>query len=179
LPRAGAIRIDAAVLAFGAGMTTIVGLVFGLIPALQAARQDPHHDLQYGSHRAAGGHRRARSVLVVVEVALALVLLVSSGLLLRSMERLFAVPIGFDSTSLLTMQVQIVGHRFDSTAPRYRFFEQALDAVRRVPGVTSAGFTSQLPLSGDQDEYGASFEASTTRPVERYAVFRYAVSPAF
>jgi putative ABC transport system permease protein len=179
LPRVGAIRVDGTVLAFGLGITTLIGLAFGVTPGLQAAQSDPHQDLQHTSRRAAGGHRRTHSALVVAEVALALVLLVSSGLLLRSLERLFAVPVGFDSSRLLTMQVQIVGHRFDDHGATYRFYDQALEAVRRVPGVTAAALTSQLPLSGDMDEYGAHFEASPTQPAQSYSVFRYAVSPGY
>jgi putative ABC transport system permease protein len=178
LPRVDAIRVNTAVLAFGLGITTLIGLAFGLIPALQAARHDPRQGLQHSSRNIAGP-RRTRSALVVAEVALALVLLVSSGLLLRSMERLFSVPVGFDSAGLLTMQVQIAGHRFDRNEVTYRFFDQVLDAVRRVPAVTSAAFTSQLPLSGDRDEYGALFEASATQPADTYGVFRYAASPGY
>ena len=133
---------------------------------------------QHGS-RLTGGHAGARRALVVAEIALALVLLVSSGLLLRSMERLFAVPIGFDASNLLTLQVQETGHRFDQDTARYRFWSAALEAVRRVPGVTAAGFTSQLPFSGDRDEYGARFEATPTRPADTFGVFRYAVSPGY
>jgi putative ABC transport system permease protein len=179
LPRVGAIGVDRTVFAFGLGITALIGLAFGSTPALQAARSDPHRDLQQGSHRTAGGHRRTRSALVVAEVALALVLLVTSGLLLRSLEHLFAVPVGFDSAGLLTMQVQTVGHRFDQNDATYRFFEQALEAVRRVPGIAAAALTSQLPLSGDRDEYGAAFEASPARRAETYSVFRYAVSPGY
>jgi putative ABC transport system permease protein len=179
LPRAGAIRVDASVFAFGLGVTTLIGLAFGVIPALQAAGSDPRGDLQHGPWHTVGGHRRTRRALVVAEVALALVLLVSSGLLLRSLERLFAVPIGFDSSHLLTMQVQESGHRFHRDDARYQFFAQALEVVRRVPGVTAAAFTSQLPLSGDRDEYGAHFEASPTQPAGTYGVFRYAVSPGY
>ncbi|HET9707614.1 MAG TPA: ABC transporter permease, partial [Gemmatimonadales bacterium] len=91
LPRLGAIGVHGAVFAFGLGVTTLIGLAVGLVPALQAAQTDPHLDLQHGSRRSVGGHRRARGVLVTAEVALALVLLVSSGLLLRSLGRLFAV----------------------------------------------------------------------------------------
>jgi predicted permease len=148
------------------------------MPALQAAGNDPQHELQHGSPRAAGRHRRTRDVLVIAEVAIALVLLVSSGLLLRSLERLFAVPVGFTSAELLTMQVT-VGHRFESNDATHRFFDAALEAVRRVPGVASAAFTSQLPLSGDRDEYGAQFEATVTRRAETYGSFRYAVSPGY
>ena len=179
LPRAGAIRVDATVFAFGFGITTLIGLAFGVFPALQAARNDPRHDLQHGSPRAAGRHRRTRSALVVAEIGVALVLLVSSGLLLRSMERLFAVPLGFESAGLLTMQVQITGHRFDPNSATYRFFDQALEAVRRVPAVAAAGLTGQLPLSGDRDEYGAQFEATPTQAPETYGVFRYVVSPGY
>ena len=94
LPRVGAIAVDGSVFAFGLGITTLIGLAFGSLPAMQAARSDPREELQHGSRRTGGGHRRARSALVVAEVALALVLLVSSGLLLRSLERLFAVACG-------------------------------------------------------------------------------------
>jgi predicted permease len=179
LPRADAIGVDAGVFAFGFGVTTLFGLAVGVLPALQAARRDPQADLRHGSRHTAGGHRRLRRALVVAEVALALVLLIGSGLLLRSLERLFAVPIGFDASHLLTLQVQESGHRFAEDAARYRFFADALAAVRRVPGVAAAAFTSQLPLSGDRDEYGAAFEATATRAAETDPVFRYAVSPGY
>jgi len=91
-------------------------------------------------------------------VALALTLLVSSGLLLRSLGRLFAVSVGFDSSDLLTMQVQTSAQRFDDISSTQRFFTQALAAVQRVPGVTAAAVTSQLPLSGDFDLYGVHFD---------------------
>lgn len=179
LPRAGAIGVDGTVFTFGLGITTLIGLTFGFIPALQAARSDPQRNLHHGSPRTGGGLRRSRSALVVAEVALSLVLLVAAGLLLRSLERLFAVEQGFDSSRLLTMQVQTSGHRFDDDRITYRFFEEVLDAVRLVPGVTAAALTSQLPLSGDLDEYGAHFEATPTRAAESYSVFRYAVSPGY
>jgi predicted permease len=179
LPRASAIGVNGTVFAFGLAITTLIGLACGCIPALHAASDDPQRNLQLGSRRAAGGHRRTRSALVVTEVALALVLLVSSGLLLRSIERLFAVPVGFDAAGLLTMQVQIVGHRFDQDEATYRFFDRALESVRRVPGVSAAALTSQLPLSGERDEYGAHFDAGPSQPAETAGVFRYAVSPGY
>ena len=104
LARAGAIAVNGTMFTFGVVVTTLVGLAFGVIPALQAARADPQDDLQHGSRQTSG--HAARGALVVSEVALALVLPVSSGLLLRSMEQLLAVPIGFDGRELLTMQVQ-------------------------------------------------------------------------
>lgn len=177
LPRVGAIRVDGPVFAFGLVITTLIGVAFGVIPAWQAARSDPHRDLQQGTRRMAGGHRRTRAALVVAEVALALVLLVGSGLLLRSLQRLFAVDAGFDASRLLTMQIQTAGRRFASDSVRSRFYGQALDAVRATPGVTTAALTSQLPLSGDLDEYGARFVTQPT--TQGHSVFRYAVSHGY
>jgi putative ABC transport system permease protein len=153
--------------------------VSGGWPALQAARSDPQRELQQGSRRTARGHRGARGALVVAEVALALVLLVCSGLLLRSLQRLFSVDSGFDGSGVLTMQVRTSGHRFDADTSTFRFFAQALDAVQRVPGVTSAALTSQLPLSGDRDEYGVHFQETPTQRAGTYGAFRYAVSPGY
>src|SRR5713226_6134159 len=178
LPRVGAISVDGPVFAFGIGISTLIGLVVGLLPALRASRNEPQMGLQESSQRTVGGHRRTRSALVVVEVALALVLLVTSGLLLRSLERLFAVAPGFDASNLLTMQVQTYGRRFDDDATCNRFFAQALEAVRNVPGVSAAAFTSQLPLSGDADVYGVQFENNNKgRDVE--AAFRYGVASGY
>jgi putative ABC transport system permease protein len=178
LPRAGVIGVNGTVFAFGLGITTLIGLVVGLIPALRASRHEPQAALQGSSQRTAGGHRRTRSALVVVEVALALVLLVGSGLLLRSLTRLFAVDSGFDSSHVLTMQVQTYGRRYDDDATCNRFFAQALEAVRHLPGVSAAAFTSQLPLSGDADVYGARFEHDNN-PNDQHAVFRYGVAPGY
>jgi putative ABC transport system permease protein len=180
LPRVSAIEVDGAVFAFGLAVTTLIGLAFGVTPALQASHNDPQRDLRPGAPTVTGGHRRARSILVVAEVGLALVLLVSSGLLLRSIERLFAVPAGFDSSHLVTMQVQVAGHRYDDDSTTHRFFAEALEAVRQVPGVASAAFTSQLPLSGDYDLYGVHFDpAPPDDPGEINGSFRYAVSPGY
>jgi putative ABC transport system permease protein len=125
--------------------------------------------------RSVTDRQATRRTLVAAEVALAVVLLVSAGLLFRSFQRLFAVAPGFDPAERITMQVQTSGQRFDRAATE-RFFTQALDAVRDVPGVESAAFTSQLPLSGDDDEYGARFE---DEPDRGYNIFRYAVSAGY
>jgi len=181
LPRLGAIGLDGAVFAFGVGLTTLIGLVVGLIPALPASRHALHAGLLQSSRRTAGGHQLTRRTLVVAEVALALVLLVSAGLLLRSLQLLFAVAPGFDASHLLAMQVQTSGHRFDDDGTAYRFFADALEAVRRVPGVAAAGFTSQLPLSGDQfGIYGLHFESNPNdHPQGDEPSFRYAVTPGY
>src|SRR5688572_5367248 len=179
LPRAGAIGLDVTVFAFGLGITTLVGLVVGFIPAVGASRADLHTGMQQTSGRTAGGHQLARRALVVAEVALALILLVGAGLLLRSLQHLFAVDPGFDGSHLLTMQVQTSGQKFNDDITIHRFYAQALEAVRQVPGVTAAEFTSQLPLSGDSDIYGVQFESSPNDPAQDHGAYRYAVTPGY
>jgi len=180
LPRVSEIGVDGTVFAFALGITTLIGLVVGLIPALHACRGDLHIGLQQSSRRTAGGHQWMRRTLVIAEVSLALVLLVSAGLLLRSMQRLFAIDPGFATSQLLTMQVQASGRRFDDDKT-HRFFAQSLEAVRQVPGVSAAAFTSQVPLSGDLDDgYGVHFESSPTgNPEADSGALRYAVSPGY
>ncbi len=177
LPRVNAIGVDGGVFLFAFGVTTLIGLVVGLFPALQTARGDLHPGMEQGSRRTAGGRQWMRRILVVAEVALAMVLLVSAGLLLRSMQRLFSIDPGFDPSHLITMQVQESGHRFDNDAAALRFFEQALDAVRQVPGIVSAGFTVQLPLSGDYDVYGVQTERDGS--LKGDGALRYVVTPGY
>ena len=175
LPRVNAIVVDGPIFAFALGTTALVGVVVGLVPALQTNRGDLNLAL-HGGARVTTSHQAMRRTLVVVEVALALVLLISAGLLLRSLQRLFAVDPGFDGSHLLTMQVQESGHYYDSDANRVQFFKNALEAVREVPGVVAADFTSQLPLSGDYDVYGVQFEGDNTA---EEGGFRYAVTPGY
>jgi putative ABC transport system permease protein len=179
MPRLDAVRLDGAVFLFALGTSTIVGILIGLAPALRVSRGDAHVALHESGRRATGRHAVANGTLVVTEVALALVLLVGAGLLLRSLERLFAIAPGFDASRVLTMQVQASGTRLRGDTAKRQFFEQALDAVRRVPGVDAAAFTSQLPLSGDVDMYGAELESDRDPRKDAHGVFRYAVTPSY
>ena len=180
LPRVDAIELNASVFAFALAATTIIGLVVGFVPALSATRAGFRDALQQNSRRAAGGRTAARRALVVAEVALALVLLVSAGLLMRSLEHLFAVTPGFRASRLLTMQVIAPGNAYRSDTARRLFYQQALDAVRQVPGVTAAAFTSQLPLSDDLDAYGYAFQSTpNVKAGADGSALRYAVTPAY
>lgn len=178
LPRIGAIGLDGAVLTFAIGVTTIVGLVVGLIPAWHASRKDLQTALQQVSKRTTGGHHLTRRTLVISQLAVALVLLITAGLLLRSLRLLFAVAPGFDSSHLIAMQVQTYGKRYDDDAVCNRFFAQALEAVRQLPGVSAAAFTSQLPMSGEADIYGAHLENDNDLN-DSHEVFRYGVTPGY
>jgi putative ABC transport system permease protein len=180
LPRLSAIRVDAPVFLFALAITTLVGVVIGIIPALYAFGGNLQRGMRIVSRGAAGGHQGTRRTLVVAEVALALILLVSAGLLLRSLRRLFSTDPGFDAAHVLTMQVDEAGHRYDSDPARLAFFQQALEAVRAVPGVESAAFTSQLPLSGESDVYGVYFEKDHPSSMhDDIPALRYAVTPDY
>jgi putative ABC transport system permease protein len=182
LPRLEAMRMDASVFVFALAVTAITGTLVGLLPAWRAARSDPHASLQQISQRTSGGRQWTRRGLVIAEVSLALVLLVSATLLVRSLQRLFSVNAGFDASHVLTMRVQQSGSRYRANEARTAFFRDVLERVRAVPGVQSAGFTSQLPLSGDLDIYGIVFEkdlATTGKPGDDHGFFRYAVTPGY
>jgi putative ABC transport system permease protein len=159
LPRAREIGIDRAVLAFTAGLILVTGVAFGLLPALQASRPDLQSVLKdTGKGMSAGARRsRFRSGLVVLEVALALVLLAGAGLLLRSFERLVRVEPGFNPDGLLTLQIWLPWPnapekgRFFTPGQRLAFYDQAVAAVKAVPGARQVALASQLPLKGQND----------------------------
>jgi putative ABC transport system permease protein len=177
LPRVAAIRLDRTIFVFALMLATIVGTVIGLIPALQATRQHPQAGTQ-GTSRRTTRHHGTRRLLVVAEVAIALVLLTGAGLLLRSVQRVFAAPVGFDPSGLLTMQVQQSGPRYRIDTARYNFYTRALDAIREVPGVSAAAFTSLMPLDGSIDVYGVHFERDSSVQDDG-AAMRYAVTPDY
>jgi len=178
LPRLGAIRVDAMAFAFAALVTTLVGVIVGVIPAVSLLRQDVSARLQSAGRRTTGAHQQTRAVLVVAEVALALMLLVGAGLLLRSIQRIFAVPVGFDAPGLLTMQIHLSGDQYRSDSAKARYYSTVLDAVRAVPGVQAAAMTSLVPLSGDLDIYGAHVERDRDAENDG-AAMRYAVAPEY
>jgi putative ABC transport system permease protein len=174
------IRVDSSALVFGLIVTTIVGIAVGLLPALGASRADVRGGMKVDSRTVAGGRSAARGALVISEVALALVLLVGAGLLLRSLDRLLAVTPGVRPEGVLTMQVVDAAGRDRTDAERMNFYEHAVIAVNNVPGVIGAALTSQLPLSGDLDGYGYSFAAFPERaPGEDGAAMRYSITPGY
>jgi len=179
LPRVEAIGLNGPVFLFALATTTIVGLAIGIVSALggEQGAGGLRAGLQQGARRAAGGSAVARRALVVAEVALAIVLLASTGLLMRSLSRLFAVEPGFDASHLLTAQVVESGFAYRTDTARRELFEQALDAVRALPGVQAAAVTSQLPLSGELDGYGFELQSKPAAAAgDDGSALRYAVS---
>jgi putative ABC transport system permease protein len=179
LPRAHAIAVDGAALLFALAVSTGVALAVGLMPAFAATRGGLREAVGRGP--APIHHGSGRDALVVAQVMLALVLLVGSGLLFRSVRRLLAVDAGFEPAGMVTMQIQASGPRLEDDSTRLRFFLAALETVRQVPGVGGAALTSQLPLSGDDDRYGLHLDpAPAADPGELgFGTYRYAVSPGY
>jgi putative ABC transport system permease protein len=178
LPRAAAIQVDGPVLIFATVLTTVIGLAVGIVPALYGSRADLRVDSR--SSTDLHGRETARRTLVVVQLAFAIVLLAGAGLLLRSLQHLLAIPPGFNPTNVLTLQVQTIGRRFMDANAAHQFYSAVLEAVRHVPGVMMAGFTSQLPLSGDQDVWGVQVESAPPSAINAARdTYRYAVAPGY
>ena len=143
------VGVSVPVLAFTLCLSLITGIVFGLVPALQATRFDLHDSLKEGGKNiggGAGGHR-VRNLFVVTQVALALVLLVGAGLLLKSFSRLHSVDPGFNANNLLTMRVSLP-RKYDTDPKVIQFYQQAIERMKAIPGVESVGAINTAPFRG-------------------------------
>lgn len=169
LPRIGEdgvlVGLDWRVLLFTAGLSVGTGILFGLLPALQSARTDLSGTLKDSTGRSGATlrHNKARSILVVVEVALALLLLVGSALLIRTLVNLRAVQPGYDASNVLTMRMALSGQKYAQTAVVEQLIRTALERLQAVPGVLSATATCCIPLEGG---YGLPFRI-VGRPLEK------------
>jgi putative ABC transport system permease protein len=153
LPRLDEVNVSGVVLAFTFVTAIFAGILFGLGPALKASRRDMAQSLREGG--ASGDSRskhRAHNVLVVAEIALSVVVLIASGLLLNSFWRLMRVHLGFDPANVLTTEVSLVSPRYDDERRRESFFHDLEDRIQSASGAGSAGFVSELPLSGEADD---------------------------
>ncbi|MGC1186495.1 MAG: ABC transporter permease [Candidatus Acidiferrales bacterium] len=154
IPRVGeqgaGVTLDWRVLAFTFAAAIVTGILFGLVPALTASHSDLNSTLRESGTRAGGGvrHNKARSVLVVTEMALALVLLVGAALLLRTFGALRGVNPGFDARNVLTMQMSLTGARFEKSAGVDQLERDGRQRLEALPGVAAAAMTCCLPLQG-------------------------------
>ncbi|MEE8522460.1 MAG: ABC transporter permease [Thermoanaerobaculia bacterium] len=167
LPRLEEITVDGSVLLSTLAISLFAGLLFGAMPALRQM-PDPGAALKEGGRSAMVGHGRlrARNALVVAQIALALILLVGSGLMVRSFAALRRVDPGFDAAGVLTLRVALPDAEYATAEERAAFFETALERIRALPGVQSAAAVSRLPLTPGGSNSAQSFEDFPLEPDE-------------
>ena len=159
VPRAESIGLDPMVLGFAAAIAALAGVLFGLVPALRAMRPNVLDVLQDSSRGAIGGRggRRLADVMVVAEVALALVLVIGAGLLMRSFLQLSSVDPGFRTSGVVATDIVLPQSRYPGGPPKVGFFLALLEHVRTMPGITSAGAVSVLPMSPLGNDFSLDF----------------------
>jgi putative ABC transport system permease protein len=150
IPRLGTIQLDATVLLFTVGISLVTGVVFGLVPAWQASRVDLNTSLKAGGRSSGGGEQKAglRSVLVIAEVAVALILLICAGLLIQTFARLGKVPLGIRTERLFTARIGLPDIAYPKNEDVIGFYDRLLPRLRSIPGVEGASTIVPLPLSG-------------------------------
>jgi len=149
MPFLKSLHIDASILAFSFGLSLLTGLVFGLAPAMQSSRLDLNEVLKEGGRNSsAGAGHRLRSAMVVSEIALAVVLLIGAGLMMKSLYRLLQTNVGFKTDNLLTMTVILPATKYKEDTQSINFNDQVQERVQALAGVSGAGTVNILPLNG-------------------------------
>jgi putative ABC transport system permease protein len=180
IPRADEIHVDARTLVFAFAIAVIAGLVFGLVPAWQAARTDVNDTLKTEGRGTSGARQRALGVFVVAEVALAMVLLVGASLLLATFGHLKRLDPGFDASRALVVPAFLPSWKYPTPEARRAFFERATRELAAVPGVAAVGATNALPLSGDNSSGSLTIEGQPApTPASRPNADRRSVTPGY
>jgi putative ABC transport system permease protein len=183
LPRSGQIGIDVPILVFALGVSLATGVLFGIAPAVQATRFDIREALnQDGRGSGAGGvrHHRMRSALVVAEVALALVLLIGAGLMLRSFAALQSLAAGFDTSNLLVVDLPLSPATYGSDAERTTVVDRWRERVSTLPGVSAVALSTGLPMSGAGATIHFNIAGRAPKGPEEYRLAGYrAVTPGY
>jgi putative ABC transport system permease protein len=171
IPRMDEVRVDPLVLGFTLGISLLTGLVFGLAPAWQVSRTNLQSSLKETgqSTSAASATRRLRGILVVSEMALAVLLLVGAGLLIRSFQHLLEVSPGFQRQHLLSMRLSPPAKAYPDGTPLQAFYQQVLNRVKTIPGVQAAGAVSELPMSDSYSSGSTFVEQTSAVDLPRYA----------
>jgi putative ABC transport system permease protein len=166
VPRVADVAVNLRVLLFTAAVAVITSLVFSLAPAVRALRVDLTDSLKDGAQGASsgGGRQRYRHALVVIEMALAVVLLVGAGLMLRSLWALQRVQLGFDPSQVLTLRLSLPVASYQAPEQVVDFYSRLLDRVRAIPGVRTAGAVRALPLGSTIGDFGLRVEGFTPTP---------------
>src|SRR5437016_4458821 len=183
LPRAREVAVDGRVLIFTFAVSLLTGIIFGFVPALQASRPDLNETLKESGRNptSSAGHRRVRSLLVVTEIALSLMLLVGAGLFMRSFVKLQAVNPGFNPNNVLTMKISLSGPNYQKDAPVIAFHDQLIEKIKTLPGVQAVATRSHVPIAADDGYVNLSFAIEGRLPdaANRSTAFYNAVSPDY
>jgi putative ABC transport system permease protein len=180
LPRFDHIAIDGRILAFTALVAIVTGLGFGIVPAWRGASSGLQRTLSIDSRGSVGGASRARAVLVVADLVLALVLLAGAGLMLRTVAALMRANPGFSADRVLTMQFSLVGTAYAENSAVVSFQARALERIRAVPGVESAALAGQIPFGGNGDCWGFHVKGRMKpNDVDDPCIERYGSTPEY
>jgi putative ABC transport system permease protein len=181
IPRLDHAALDGRVVAFALGMSFLTGMGFGLVPALRASAFRLREALASDARTGTGsGSTRARHVLVVSDLAIALVLLAGAGLMLRTVSALMAASPGFNPDGVLTAQFSLVGESYREDVAVVAFQNQLLEKVRALPGVSRAALTGQIPMGKNWDTWGFHIEGlMNANSSEDPSVQRYSVTPDY
>lgn len=181
-PRAHEIHVNAAVFAFTFLVSAATGVLFGLIPAMQASRTDPKQGLHEGGRTATGSGRqsRLRNALVISEVSLACVLLIGAGLMLRSLLNLLHLDPGFRQEHVLTASISLPYEEYKTADAVSRFYDDLTAKLSTAPGVTSVGAGTDLPWTGYDDNSGGwSIEGKQPAPSEGFHARYHVATPDY
>jgi putative ABC transport system permease protein len=177
IPRLDRLSLDVPLLASAMLLSILTGLGFGLVPALRGSAAGPRAGLASAARGASGPPERLREVLVVGDLALALVLLAGAGLMIGTVSRLMRVHPGFDPGGVFTLQFSLVGEAYREDAAVVRFQERLLEKVRALTGVDGAALSGQIPMGGNHDTWGFHVEGrSRPNPADDPSVERYSVT---
>ncbi|HTQ84624.1 MAG TPA: ABC transporter permease [Candidatus Solibacter sp.] len=176
-PRLAEIQIDPVVLLFTAGVCLLTGVAVGVAPALHMAKPDLADAMRQSGRSSTGNprNRRPRSLLVLADIALSLMLLIGAGLLLRSFENVRRASPGLDPSNVMTLQITLSGGKYNSQAAYQNFLGALLERVRAMPGVESAAAISPLPVSGENQFTSITIEGHPPLPPGQYLHADFAI----
>src|SRR5678816_4808512 len=148
MPFLKTLSLNGGILAFSFALSLLTGLIFGLAPALQSSKLDLNEALKEGGRQTSiGAGHRLRSAMVVTEIALAVVLLVGAGLMMKSLFRLLKTNVGFKTENVLTMTVILPPSKYTQTSQQISFNDQLRERVQTLPGISGAGTVNILPVN--------------------------------
>jgi putative ABC transport system permease protein len=180
LPRLDSVTVDGRVMSFVAGLTILSGLLFGIAPAFRAGRSSAQQALAIDSRTSAGAPSRTRDVLVVIDLALAMVLLAGAGLMLRTVAELTRADPGFDSRRVLSLQFSLVGKAYAEDSAVLAFQDAFLERARSLPGVESVALAGQIPFGGNFDCRGFHAKGRMkSNTVDDPCIQNYGITPEY